>query len=500
MLRDFGISEGKSLEIAFSSGWNNKCDPPWSADELESLISHVARYTQNRPGSKPDLMAMHYEQLNDDVKMAESIEAGIIEEPIEDDWDAKWMDSNVFNARGKRRQYIIPGWLPATGLTAVNAKRGTGKSTILLDLAYRIATDGDWHGLPLKTGYNVIYFVGEDDEGMELSSVCWTYKHEKTAAPGRLVFVDGIPDLKSVKDVTRFATKAKDLMGDTPTVLIFDTWQRATSHAAQNSDEDMQACVAHAEAMAEVVGAPCIAAFHPPKHDRSTILGSSITENSTSAIWQIEEVAEGVCMKVERIKGRGHGNDRTYRFDTVELPEADPDCFGDNYVGIVPRKIAGTESKNETDMILNEEGNRRAWAWFVRGAHDGPYMFDEKPFPLSKNSVQEYMLEKYKTYNITSNPDLKAKMEPFISKYIRPLLDRHIVNLNKSSCETKLSEYFTSDNRTDVIFHGEGLRLTVGLDTKAKIESDRNLRFYMKEYKEPEAKSSICNSLRNNLS
>ena len=133
-------------------------------------------------------MELEYETLNDEVKHAESVDAGLIEKTLEEeneDWFSHFSDGLEFEHRGKRRDYIIPGWLPSHGLTALNAKRGTGKSTILLDLALCLASDSDWHGTPTKHGYNIVYFCGEDDEGVELNLSCWYRKYGKTN-PGRI--------------------------------------------------------------------------------------------------------------------------------------------------------------------------------------------------------------------------------------------------------------------------------------------------------------------------
>lgn len=50
-VRDFGISQGKALEVMMEpDGWNERCDPPWEPEELEGKIENAWEYAQNRSG------------------------------------------------------------------------------------------------------------------------------------------------------------------------------------------------------------------------------------------------------------------------------------------------------------------------------------------------------------------------------------------------------------------------------------------------------------------
>ena len=62
-LRDFGVSEAKALALMFSTGWNERCVPPWGAQELEQCIHNAYRYGQNRPGEKCNLLGMYMAEL-----------------------------------------------------------------------------------------------------------------------------------------------------------------------------------------------------------------------------------------------------------------------------------------------------------------------------------------------------------------------------------------------------------------------------------------------------
>ena len=181
MLRDFGVSEEMALKLMHESGWNARCEPPWDLSHLEVKIKNSFAFGQNRPGCK----AVTYEKTklmagrpqggwgavisDEDVaamfgpkklslvvdNTPKSEEDDEILDDVPDDEDPLgefrddeqlWYGIQDFAAIDKVREYLVKGWLIAHGITALLAVRGTGKSTIALDLGMHLAKDMDWWG------------------------------------------------------------------------------------------------------------------------------------------------------------------------------------------------------------------------------------------------------------------------------------------------------------------------------------------------------------------
>jgi hypothetical protein len=273
---------------------------------------------------------------------------------------------STFKKRGRRRKYIIPGWLPAHGFTAINAKRGTGKSAIMFDLMMRVSHGMDWDGLPVKAGYVPVYLCGEDDEGLEVSMTAWDIHHGKVGETPLVepIIADGVPNLSSWSQTEALAAEIRELVGPEAKCIVFlDTWQRSTSRAKQNADDEMQTCIEHAEQLAVMLGGPLVAAFHPPKDGRNTILGHSVIENSSTAIWQVTEdktIPLRIKLEVTRIKGSGRYNHRSVEFQVVNTGLTNE--FGTPEDAVVPRYVAGNPVAEdprlaEAQNILGAGGN-----------------------------------------------------------------------------------------------------------------------------------------------
>lgn len=50
-VRDMGISETKCLDMMLDGGWNSRCEPPWSGEELEIKVQNAYRYATGRIGA-----------------------------------------------------------------------------------------------------------------------------------------------------------------------------------------------------------------------------------------------------------------------------------------------------------------------------------------------------------------------------------------------------------------------------------------------------------------
>ena len=285
----------------------------------------------------------------EDMEDLEVHEDVIDEEDLEvaNDDDQFWYDVNEFKVIERVREYIVKGWLIAHGVTALLAKRGTGKSTVALDLSYHLACDMDWWGLPTMKDWCIIYICGEDDEGMILNCRAWEQKHERTVEADRFLVAKGIIKLTAVQELERRLEEMKEWARGRRCVVILDTWARATSGHSSNAQEEMDMAYENAEAVAEALNGPMIACFHPPKNGRElTIRGSAVQEDASSGIWNLEKMEDGILLTIQRAKGKGEGNWRKFRFEKVMLPGVD--FYGDPLEGIVPIKVGGQETDTTT--------------------------------------------------------------------------------------------------------------------------------------------------------
>ena len=485
-LRDLGVSETEALRIMCESGWNARCEPPWDVAELEVKIANSYSFGQNRPGCKAvtyekdklmqgrpaggwaamltaeqisamgrpkNLLELVVDNTNDDGEEVPE-DVGDDEDPLAEfrtTDEQFWYGFQDFSAIKQVREYIVKGWLIAHGVTALLAKRGTGKSTVALDLACHLACDMDWWGIQSMKDWKVIYICGEDDEGMILNCRAWEMHHKVPVPNDRFLVAKGVVKMT---DKTLLASRLKEMQkwaGGARCLVILDTWARATSGFSNNTQEEMDTAYENAEMMAGALNGPMIACFHPPKDGRMTIRGSAVQEDASSAIWELEEVSDGIMLTIGRAKGRGKGNYGKFRLEPVELPGKD--FYGDPLEGIVPVKFAGTESEHETSHIEAVVNERRAWAKAVIGALE-VYSLENPNEPKVSGAVSALSMFLARVW-VDRNSTENAAEKRFVEEWMDELQEHNQLLLTAANqwgqIERQLKTRFLEGDRSEVI-------------------------------------------------
>jgi hypothetical protein len=359
-LRDYGISKERMLELLHEplyedgSTWDENCDPPWGS-ELELKIENVYKYGAFQPGLKGGVIDMAENYGVEEAAQAEAV----VRAERKGVFDKVLFNIGDFFKRNVTQEFVIREWLLAHGMTALLAKRGTGKTVAMADMAFRIASDMDWHGVPVKKGYAVVYLCGEDDIGFQQHLKAWCKTHP--LPPSDRMFVATMtPSLMSGDEVKAWATEILERMPGRKIVTFVDTWQRATSSASQNDDKEMQNAAANAEALAKALNGPVVISFHPPKNNPDTLMGSSIIENMTVGIWTMKMDGDNFhrLLTVARLKGKGERNSMKFEYKEVGIGEIDE--FGKEKTGLIALKQGGT---SDADVKYAESiaGEARFW-------------------------------------------------------------------------------------------------------------------------------------------
>ena len=131
-------------------------------------------------------------------------------------------------------------------------------------------------------------------------------------------------------------------------VIFIDTRQRATSHASQNNDEQMQVAVHHCESLGRAVGGPVVVAFHPAKHGSpNDISGSAIIGNSSTGIWKLTDKNGIKTLTVDRIKGGKEGIHKQFEFDVINIGP------NEQFAGLMDSSVVA----RQVELLLDDEAD-----------------------------------------------------------------------------------------------------------------------------------------------
>ena len=174
---DFGLSEVEGWPILLE--FNSRCEPPWSERELRHKMEDALSYA--RLDGRPRGWRAEEEFAADGVDVSPAVKA--LEEqyaqmfspknPEEKDFRA-WLEKRkkdpsayLIGVRGTEVRIASPSWLwrdhiLGGELTLFAGKGGTGKTTLVMELAAQITRGETWpDGSSCPLG-NVLYFHSED--------------------------------------------------------------------------------------------------------------------------------------------------------------------------------------------------------------------------------------------------------------------------------------------------------------------------------------------------
>lgn len=356
-VRDCNISHEKCVELMLEH-WDEKCDPPWG-DEIGEPIANAYNYAKNKIGNK-SIGLMEFvdslESSEDDVPEHLLSNDDDLMGDGKEDWQAKFgkhcYTASEFLKLQLNYDFVVRNWLPAQGYTIMLGKRGSGKSTVLMDIMCSIATDREWYGNHVSEKWTVVYVAAEDPAGIKARFEAWCEKYGTVPADDRLLFFDMGVDLLNAKQVSEYTKFIANKVEKREKVLfVWDTWQRVTSTAdgGQSDDVSMQRALDNLDAMCRSFKGPSIVAAHPPKGNEDTMSGSGILENRSDAIWKIFDDEAGVRkMGILRIKGASE--ESNIKFAMTKIPISGFDESGARRISIVAERRGTTTADGKTEI------------------------------------------------------------------------------------------------------------------------------------------------------
>lgn len=137
-LRDRGVSEATALGLLLEH-WNERCLPPWAADELQGKVANAFQYAQNPAGAKAAVV------LFGDAKVSLPPE----EAPAPRSTSAWQLGAATPLAELQPRPWLYRRFLMRGEITTLAAAGAAGKSQMMITAAVHLALGADFWGFKL---------------------------------------------------------------------------------------------------------------------------------------------------------------------------------------------------------------------------------------------------------------------------------------------------------------------------------------------------------------
>lgn len=230
--------------------------------------------------------------------------------------------------------WTIENFIEQQALVNFYGPSGVGKSFLAIDFALCVATGTPWYGNRVKGG-QVLYIAGEGHRGVNRRIYGWRMEH-------------GMPDCSDMAITNRAInlTQSADRkllvqhLADMPdlSLVVVDTFGRATAGINENSAEDVQPVI---EFLAEVTRrfkCTVMVVHHTPKHTTAESAGSKNIKASMDVEMSLESADGGAVLTSRKTKEGPAFDDIGFKMISVELPPNYNDEYGSSTTTAVMRR------------------------------------------------------------------------------------------------------------------------------------------------------------------
>lgn len=213
-------------------------------------------------------------------------------------------------------KWLIQGVLPAGSLGVVYGDPGAGKTFLVLDWAFSIATGHSWWGHQVEKG-EVVYIVGEGWAGIRDRAASWkASRHLTNFDKTGIAFHGRAIRLLDPHDVEQFV-KSVEFMETAPKLIVIDTLARNAVGLEENSARDMGQVVSCCDILREAFGCAVLLLHHATKSQEHgpSLRGSGALKAAVDSVVMVSMDRDGlITVSCEKQKDAPRFKKKFFKF------------------------------------------------------------------------------------------------------------------------------------------------------------------------------------------
>ena len=277
-VRDLGLSADRALDLMLE-GWNERCLPPWDAEDLQQVVDNAYRYGQNEESAQA---------FDFDPKTRFS-DVEYDAPPVEEKPSRFRLWSLDEAAARPKPTFLFDGVLPARSFGVAYGPMENGKTWLLIDMALRVAMGWDLSGQPVNSPRDVVFFAGEGLEDI-VHSRCraWCEYHGLDRNPERFHLMENFPNVTDEDEIDEMVAEIRKRCSDVALILV-DTYARAMAEGglSENDPLEVMKFVRQMEVLKRGFGCSVLAVHHSGKDMSLGARGSNSLMAAADFGWEI---------------------------------------------------------------------------------------------------------------------------------------------------------------------------------------------------------------------
>jgi hypothetical protein len=316
LVRDLGLSAGRTFEL-MRDHWNERCVPPWSHAELETIVSNAASYGQNEAGAYASRPAA--EIFTKAVLSAQKETARVpASQPF------------LFDYAGLMAlpdpEPLLRGYIAVGDHAELRGYLKSAKTFIALDVALSIAA-----GIPalghIETCQQgpVVYLAGEGFHVIKPRVRAWL--RARGVSPEKIAHTffckPAVPhSSQGVDECDLYIKGIRDSLQRPPVLVVIDTMSNSLGAEDENSPAAANLYSEMVKRMRRDLGCTALTVAHTGKDSDRGTRGTSAFEANADAILESTYDKDTRIAEFKFINGRLGGDLTSNFYRLTNVPEA----------------------------------------------------------------------------------------------------------------------------------------------------------------------------------
>ena len=211
-------------------------------------------------------------------------------------------------------KFIIDGLIPEYGLGMIHGQSGHGKTFYVMDMAYRIATNMDYHEKRINGGH-VVYLAGEGHHSLKFRLIGLKQKHGQ--ALNKLHISQSGCNLNTVEGY-ELARQAIKSMPESPKIIFVDTLHRFLD-GDENSSKDAKTMIDACDKLKCEFGCAVVLVHHTGLNADDRARGSSSWKGAMDFEFNVKKTGNTLTLYCKKMKDSEEPKPIVFKLNCVDL-------------------------------------------------------------------------------------------------------------------------------------------------------------------------------------
>lgn len=216
--------------------------------------------------------------------------------------------------------FIIDDIIPDFGLGMIHGQSGHGKTFAVMDIAYHVATNMDWHGKQVEGG-QVVYLAGEGHHSLKYRLIGLKQKYGRKL--NRLYVSQSGCNLNTQEGLSLAVASINDVheaTGESPKIIFVDTLHRFLD-GDENSSRDAKTMIEACDNLRDIFKCAVVLVHHTGLSEgaQDRARGSSSWKGAMDFEYNIKKNNNKLIMSCKKMKDSEEHPPIIFDFNTVDL-------------------------------------------------------------------------------------------------------------------------------------------------------------------------------------